>query len=326
VPRIFEKVHARIVSSAEKGPRLRRSIFQWAVKIGRERSRAINARQTPGTMLALKFGLADRLVFRKIRDLLGGRIWFAVSAGAPLSAEVGEFIQSMGIRVLEFYALTETITGTMTTFDECRFGTVGKPMPSCEVKLAEDGEIIVRGNNFMGYYDRPELTAELIRDGWVYTGDVGRWDSDGFLIITDRKKDLIITSGGKNIAPQNIENMLKRIPLVSLPMVYGDKKNYLTALITLDRAETEALAKDRGWQYPTYEDLTRSPEIQALIGKGVDRVNQELARYETIKKFVILPREFTQEDGEITPTLKLKRKPISEKHRSLLDSLYRDAE
>jgi long-chain acyl-CoA synthetase len=326
VPRIFEKVHARIVSSAEKGPRLRRSIFQWAVKIGRERSRAINARQTPGTMLALKFGLADRLVFRKIRDLLGGRIWFAVSAGAPLSAEVGEFIQSMGIRVLEFYALTETITGTMTTFEECRFGTVGKPMPGCEVKLAEDGEIIVRGNNFMGYYDRPELTAELIRDGWVYTGDVGRWDSDGFLIITDRKKDLIITSGGKNIAPQNIENMLKRIPLVSLPMVYGDKKNYLTALITLDRAETEALAKDRGWQYPTYEDLTRSPEIQALIGKGVDRVNQELARYETIKKFVILPREFTQEDGEITPTLKLKRKPISEKHRSLLDSLYRDAE
>lgn len=326
VPRIFEKVHARILSSAEKGSRLRQLIFRWAVKVGREWSRKINAHKAPGTMLTLKFGVADRLVFRKIRDLLGGRIRFAVSAGAPLSANVGEFIQSMGIRVLEFYALTETITGTMTTFDESRFGTVGKPMPGCEVKVAEDGEILIRGNNFMGYYNRPELTAELIREGWVHTGDVGRWDADGFLIITDRKKDLIITSGGKNIAPQNIENMLKRIPLVSLPIVYGDRKNYLTALITLDRAETEALAKERGWQYGTYEDLTRSPEIEAVIRKGMDGVNQELARYETIKKFVILPREFTQEDGEITPTLKLKRKPISEKYRSLIDSMYDNRE
>jgi len=178
----------------------------------------------------------------------------------------------------------------------------------------------------MGYYNRPELTADLIREGWVHTGDVGRWDADGFLIITDRKKDLIITSGGKNIAPQNIENMLKRIPFVSLPIVYGDRKNYLTALITLDRAETEALAKERGWQYGSYEDLTRSPEIEAVIRKGMDGVNQELARYETIKKFVILPREFSQEHGEITPTLKLKRKPISEKYRSLIDSMYNDGE
>jgi long-chain acyl-CoA synthetase len=169
------------------------------------------------------------------------------------------------------------------------------------------------------------MTKEVIKDGWVYTGDIGRWDSEGFLIITDRKKDLIITSGGKNIAPQLIENMLKRIPLVSLPMVYGDQRNYLTALITLDQAETEALAKERGWKYLTYEELIRSPEINAVIGKGVDRVNQELARYETIKKFIILPREFTQEDGEITPTLKLKRKPICEKYRRLLDSMYDEA-
>ena len=325
VPRIFEKVHDRIVATAEKGSSLKRRIFHWAMKIGRERSRRINAHKAPGTIFTLKFRVADRLVFRKIRDLLGGRIQFAVSAGAPLSAEVGEFVQSLGIRVLEFYALTETITGTMTTFDESRFGTVGKPMPGCEVELAEDGEILVRGNNFMGYYNRPDLTKELIKDGWVCTGDVGRWDPDGFLIITDRKKDLIITSGGKNIAPQLIENMLKRIPLVSVPMVYGDRKNYLTALITLDRAETEALAKERGWQFPTFEALTRSPEIHAEISRGMDKVNQELARYETIKKFVILPREFTQEDGEITPTLKIKRKPIIEKYRSLLDSMYTEA-
>jgi len=326
VPRIFEKVHDRVCATAEKGSLLKRLIFHWAMKIGRERSRRINAHQASGTIFMLKFGIADRLVFRKIRDLLGGRIQFAVSAGAPLSADVGEFVQSLGIRVLEFYALTETITGTMTTFDESRFGTVGKPMPRCEVKLAEDGEILIRGNNFMGYYNRPDLTKELVREGWVCTGDVGRWDPDGFLIITDRKKDLIITSGGKNIAPQLIENMLKRIPIVSIPMVYGDQRNYLTALITLDRVETEALAKDRGWQFPTFEDLTRSPEIHAEISRGVDRVNRELAKYETIKKFVILPREFTQEDSEITPTLKIKRKPIIEKYRSLLDSMYTEAE
>jgi long-chain acyl-CoA synthetase len=325
VPRIFEKVHDRIVATAEKGSLLKRRIFHWAMKIGRENSRRINAHEAPSRMLMLKFSVADWLVFRKIRDLLGGRIQFAVSAGAPLPAEVGEFVQSLGVRVLEFYALTETITGTMTTFDESRFGTVGKPMPGCEVKLAEDGEILIRGNNFMGYYNRPDLTEELIREGWVYTGDVGRWDSDGFLIITDRKKDLIITSGGKNVAPQLIENMLKRIPLVSIPMVYGDRRNYLTALITLDRAETEALAKDRGWRFSTFEDLTRSPEIHAEIGRGVDKVNRELARYETIKKFVILPREFTQEDGEITPTLKIKRKRIIDKYRPLLDSLYTEA-
>jgi long-chain acyl-CoA synthetase len=325
VPRIFEKLHGRIISAAEKGSLLKRTVFNWAMKIGRERSRKIDAHQAPGLIFMLKFRIADRLVFRKIRDMLGGRIQFAVSAGAPLSADVGEFVQSLGIRVLEFYALTETITGTMTTFDENRLGTVGKPMPGCEVSLAEDGEILIRGNNFMGYYNRPDLTKELIKEGWVYTGDVGRWDSDGFLIITDRKKDLIITSGGKNIAPQLIENMLKRIPLVSLPMVYGDRRNYVTALITLDQAETEALARERGWKYLTYEELIRSPEINAEIGKGVDRVNQELARYETIKKFIILPREFTQEDGEITPTLKLKRKPICEKYRHLLDSMYDEA-
>ncbi len=322
VPRIFEKLHDRIVATAAKGSLLKRLIFNWAMKIGREGSRRINNHVESGTIFMLKSGLADRLVFRKIRDLLGGRIQFAVSAGAPLSADVGEFVQSLGVRVLEFYALTETITGTMTTFDESRFGTVGKPMPGCEVCLAEDSEILIRGNNFMGYYNRPDLTKELIKDGWVYTGDIGRWDSEGFLIITDRKKDLIITSGGKNIAPQLIENMLKRIPLVSLPMVYGDQRNYLTALITLDRAETEALAKERGWKYTTYEELTQSPEINAEVAKGVDRVNLELARYETIKKFAILPREFSQEAGEITPTLKLKRKPICEKYRSLLDSMY----
>jgi long-chain acyl-CoA synthetase len=282
----------------------------------------LNAHRPLSPALKLKFALADKLVFRKIRNALGGRLWFAVSAGAPLSAEVGEFIHSIGIDVLEFYALTETICGTMTTFEQCRFGTVGKPMPGTEVKLAPDGEILIRGNNFMGYYNKPELTADLITDGWCSTGDVGRWDEDAFLVISDRKKELIITSGGKNISPQNIENMLKRIYPISLAMVYGDNKKYLTALITLDQAETEALASEMGVSYRTFEELTQSREIRDLIQKGITEVNSKLARYETIKKFVILPREFSQEDGEITPTLKLKRKSIIRKYGNLLEALY----
>lgn len=322
VPRIFEKVYARISSTAEKGSPIKRGLFRWAVGVGRRRSRALNAHEPVPMGVALQFGVADRLVFRKIRDALGGRLQFAVSAGAPLSAEVGEFIHSIGVQVLEFYALTETISGSMTTFEQCRYGTVGKPMPGCEITLAEDGEVLIRGNNYLGYWNRPDLTAQTVRDGWCYTGDVGRWDDKGFLVITDRKKDLIITSGGKNISPQNIENLLKRVPLVSIPMVYGDKRNFLTALITLDRAETEAYARDTGIRYATYEELTQSPEIREYIRNGIDSVNQSLARYETIKDFVILPREFSQEEGEITPTLKLKRRPIRDKYAALLDGLY----
>jgi long-chain acyl-CoA synthetase len=180
----------------------------------------------------------------------------------------------------------------------------------------------MRGNNFLGYHNKPELTAETIRDGWCYTGDIGRWDDDGFLIITDRKKDLIITSGGKNISPANIENLLKQIPLVSLPMVYGDNRNYLTALVTLDAAETELYAREHEIAFSSFEELTRHPEIVGIVRAGIDRVNETLAKFETIKKFIILPREFSQEAGEITPTLKVKRRVIVEEFKGLLDSLY----
>ena len=324
VPRVFEKVYARIASAAEKGSSLKRLVFRWAVDVGRQRSRKLNAHKPLSPMLRFKFDIADKLVFQKIREMLGGRLWFAVSAGAPLSAEVGEFMHSIGIQILEFYALTETISGTMTTFEHCRYGTVGKPMPGVEVKLAADGEILIRGNNFMGYYNKDELTAELLMDGWICTGDVGRWDEDRFLIITDRKKDLIITSGGKNISPQNIENMFGSVPLVSHVMVHGDRRQYLTALVTLSQVETEALAQERGISYRTYEELTQSHEIRDQIQKRIDEVNSKLARYETIKKFIILPREFCQEEGEVTPTLKLKRKSIREKYGHILDSLYEE--
>ncbi len=323
VPRIFEKVYARITASASEGSAVKRRLFAWAVSVGRRRSRLLNGHKPLPAALKAQFAVADALVFKKIRAALGGRLTFALSAGAPLSAEVGEFIHSVGIQVLEFYGLTETVGGTMTTFDACKYGTVGRQMPGFEVRIAPDGEILMRGNNFLGYHNKKDLTAEIIRDGWCYTGDIGMWDEDGYLVITDRKKDLIITSGGKNISPANIENLLKQIPLVSMPMVYGNNKNYLTALFTLDQAETEAFARRQGIAFSSFEELTKHPEIEAVIRRGVDEANEKLAKFETIKKYIVLPREFSQQEGEITPTLKVKRRVISERYRDLIESLYR---
>lgn len=322
VPRIFEKVYARIVSVAEKGSFIKRLLFRWAVGVGRKRSRLLNNKKRLSPFLRLKFALADALVFKKIRAMLGGGLTFALSAGAPLSPEVGEFIHSVGIQVLEFYGLTETVGGTMTTFDHCRYGTVGKTMPGFEVKLAPDGEILIKGNNFMGYHKQPKMTEGLIKDGWCYSGDVGRWDEDGFLIITDRKKDLIITSGGKNISPQNLENHLKQIKLVANAMVYGDRKKYLTALITLDEAELLDFAKEMGLDDSDFDKLTKNPEVVKIVEEGVEKVNSKLPSYETIKKFRILPRDFSQEEGEITATLKIKRKVLKERYGDIIESMY----
>jgi long-chain acyl-CoA synthetase len=322
VPRIFEKVYARIVSVAEKGSFVKRLLFRWAVDVGRKRSRRLNNKKRLSPLLRAKFAIADALVFKKIRAMLGGGLTFALSAGAPLSPEVGEFIHSVGIQVLEFYGLTETVGGTMTTFDHCRYGTVGKTMPGFDVKLAPDGEILIKGNNFMGYHKQPKMTKELIKDGWCYSGDVGRWDEDGFLIITDRKKDLIITSGGKNISPQNLENHLKQIRLVANAMVYGDRKKYLTALITLDEAEVLDFAKELGIEGANYAGLTKNPEVVKIVEEGVKKVNAALPSYETIKKFRILPRDFSQEEGEVTATLKIKRKVLKERYGDIIESMY----
>ena len=322
VPRVFEKVYARIVSAAEKGSALKRLLFRWAVSVGRRRSRAITAGKSPSLFTRIQYAVASALVFKKIKNVLGGKLEFAVSAGAPLSAEVGEFIHSIGVVVIEFYGLTETVGGTMTTFSEFRYGTVGKAMPGFEVTLAPDGEILIRGNNFKGYHNRPELTDQVLRDGWCYTGDVGRWDDDGFLVITDRKKDLIITSGGKNVSPQNIENRLKQIPLVANAIVIGDGRNYLTALLTLDPEEARLFAAELGIPPDTEEEIARHPSIRDVIEKGIEAANADLARFETIKKFAVLPHDFTQDRGEITPTLKLRRKVILERYADVIGSLY----
>ncbi len=322
VPRIFEKVYARILAAMKDAPAAKRLLFHTAVRIGRRRSRVLNSGKKMSPFIAFSFKLADLLVFKKIRDRLGGRLEFAVSAGAPLSADVGEFIHSIGVQVIEFYGLTETLGGTMTTFDECRYGTVGMAMPGFEVKIADDGEILIRGNNFMGYCNKPDLTRDMIRDGWCHTGDIGYFDEDGFLVINDRKKELIVTSGGKKISPQQIENLVKKIPLVSNAMVYGDNKNYLTAIITLDGEESQQFCERNNLHLQDGRELNRSEEIRDVIQKGIDAVNDTLAKFETIKNFTILPGDFSLEEGEITPTLKIKRKVITERYRQEIEAMY----
>lgn len=323
VPRILEKVHARIVAGAHQGSALQAKLFDWAVQKGRIRGQALLAGKTLSAGQTMAYKLADRLVLSRIRERLGGRLRFAVSAGAPLSAEVGEFVHSLGVQVLEFYGLTETLGGTMTTFEKCRYGTVGMAMPGFEVSLAEDGEILIRGNNFMGYFNRPDLTAEAVKeDGWCYTGDVGQWDDDGFLKITDRKKDLIITSGGKNISPQNLENILKTLPLIANAMVFGDRRKYLTALITLEPEDTENWARSRNIQYNNFAELSQNKELREYLTERIEEMNQGLARFETIKRFAVLERDFSQEHGEITPTLKVRRKVVTETYRHLLEAMY----
>ena len=324
VPRIFEKVYARIAGTAEKGSAIQRIVFRWAVQTGRRRSRLINVHKPLPLLLRLAWRMANRLVFNKIREALGGRLEFAVSAGAPLSAEVGEFIHSIGIQVIEFYGLSETIGGTMTTFTQCRYGTVGKAMPGFEVKLAPDGEILIRGNNFLGYHNRADLTEASMQDGWFLTGDVGLWDNDGFLIITDRKKDLIITSGGKNISPQNIENSLQMSPYIEQAAVIGDNRNFLTALIVPAFPDLERWALANGIGTVTRKDLLRRAEVISLFDSEIGKHTMHLGRVEQIRKYVLLDESWSQETDELTPTLKLKRSIINQKYAKQIEGLYAD--
>jgi long-chain acyl-CoA synthetase len=261
------------------------------------------------SFLALQERVADRLVFTKVRDRLGGRLRVGVSGAAPLSTDVIEFFHALGVPVIEGYGLTETASSaTVNEPDDFRIGTVGRPVEGAEIRLAEDGEILIRSDAvFAGYYKEPDASAAaLAGDGWLYTGDVGELDADGFLRITDRKKDLIITAGGKNIAPQNLENALKASRFVSQAIVVGDRRPYVTALVTLDEVEFASAGRDR----------------QQLVQELVDEVNRDRTRVEQIKRFVILPREFSQEQGEVTPTLKLRRTVIHEHFADEIEKLY----
>jgi long-chain acyl-CoA synthetase len=325
VPRLYEKFYAAVLAKVNQEGGLKKWIFLWALSVGREVS-AQRQRKDPVTgWLSVKFSLADRLVFGKIRGRLGGRLRFFVSGGAPLAREIAEFFHAMGILILEGYGLTETPSVVSAqSMDQFKFGTVGKPLPGTEVRIASDGEILIRGPHvFKEYYRNPEATQEVIDpEGWFHSGDIGAIDEDGFLRITDRKKDIIVTSGGKNIAPQNVENLLKNDPFVSQSLVYGDRRKYLTALITLSAEDIVKWAGQNGIQEKAPVLLAKNPKVEAMMRGRVDEINRQLATFEQIKKFVLLGADFTQETGELTPTLKVKRKVVIKKYGNLLDALY----
>jgi long-chain acyl-CoA synthetase len=325
VPRLYEKFYARVLSKVEEDGGLKQAIFQWALGVGREASRRRQRGEEVRGVLAWKNAVADRLVFGKIRERMGGRLRFFISGGAPLAREIAEFLHALGILILEGYGLTETSTvTTVNRLERYKFGTVGKALPGTEIRLAPDGEILVGGPHiFREYFNDPASTREAIdAEGWLHTGDIGVIDEEGFLRITDRKKDIIVTSGGKNIAPQNVENLLKNDRYVSQAFVYGDRRKYLTALITLSPEEIVAWAAQKGLAERDAEALARHPEVEKLIRGSVEEVNRGLASFEQVKKFVVLGRDFSQETGELTPTLKVRRKVVVEKYGRLLDALY----
>jgi long-chain acyl-CoA synthetase len=326
VPRVFEKVYGRILSGVAAASPVRRGIFHWALGVGRRASQLEqHGRALPASLRAQK-ALADRLVFGKLRAAFGGRLRFCVSGSAPLALEIAEFFHAVGILILEGYGLTETCPILSSNHpDAFKFGTVGRPFDGIELKIAEDGEIIARGPNIaQGYYRRQEDTAAVFEPGgWFHTGDVGEIDRDGFLRITDRKKDLIKTSGGSYVAPQHIENLLKGDPFVSHAMVEGDRRPYPVALVTVSPEELAKLARERGLGDKPPEELVRHPAVVERVRKIVDGANVHLASYAQVKRFAVLPHEFTQEGGELTPTLKVKRRDVRQKYADVIESLYR---
>ena len=326
VPRVFEKVYAGVLANAQAGSALKRRIFDWAVAVGREVSRHQQRGQPVPAGLELKRKIAHKLVFSKLHARLGGRLQWAVSGGAPLSRDIAEFFHAAGILLLEGYGLTETCPAlTFNRPDRYKFGSVGQALPGIELKIAADGEILARGPNVAtrGYYKQPDATREVFEpDGWFHTGDIGRLDEAGFLFITDRKKDLIVTAGGMNIAPQNIENLLKADPFISQVMVHGDRRPYPVALITLNPEELGKFAREQGVLTTDAAALVRHPKVVERVARTIEDKNTTLQSYAKIKKFSILPADFTLEGGELTPTLKVKRKVVAEKYRKELEGLY----
>jgi long-chain acyl-CoA synthetase len=325
VPRVFEKVYAKVLSGIEAGPALRQKIFYWALGVGRRVSQLARDGRPVPLGLRLQHDLAHWLVYRKLHAALGGRLRFCVSGGAPLSRDVAEFFHAVGVLILEGYGLTETCPIlSVNRLSRYKLGTVGQAFPRVELKIAEDGEILGRGPNIAkGYYRKPQETSEAFdRDGWFHTGDIGEIDADGFLRITDRKKDLIKTAGGSHIAPQHIENLLKRDPVVSQALVYGDGRPYPVALITLDADEVSKFARNASLGDRPVAELVKNPAVVERARRVVDAANGELASYARVKRFALLPIDFSQESGELTPTLKVKRRAVAARYADLIESLY----
>ena len=326
VPRIYEKAYAAILTRVAADTPIKRRIFQWATNVGRATIQCQQSGRPIPAGLRLRHSLADRLVFHKIRELFGGRLDYAVTAGAPLERKILEFFNSAGVLLLEGWGLTETSGGfTVNHVDRYRLGSVGLPYFGHEIRIAEDGEILVRGPCvFVGYHNNPQATAEALDpDGWFHTGDVGMLDADGFLSIVDRKKDLLITAAGKNIAPQLVENTLKTVPCVSQVAVYGERKPYLVALLTLDPDAVRAWAAEHSVTYGEIAEVYANPQFRAYLDEGVQRANSRLARYETIKYYDVLSEEFTVENDMLTPSLKIRRRVIQQRYHDRFEALYR---
>jgi long-chain acyl-CoA synthetase len=322
-PRIFEKVRARVMMGAASG--IKGKIFNWAFGVGRKTVPIRLAGGQPRGVLGVQHTLADRLVFSKIKDRMGGKIRFFVSGSAALNREVQEWFYAADLLILEGYGLTETSAASCVNNPRAtRFGTVGPPLPGTQVKIAEDGEILIKGPGVMrGYHNLPEATAESLQDGWFASGDIGELDDAGYLKITDRKKDLIKTSGGKYVAPQKVEGTLKAVcPYLSQVIVHGESRKYVTALVTLDQDAIVEWGSAAGHETSPYESFVSSAAVHDLIEGYVAQANKQLERWETIKKFAILPAELSVDEGEITPSLKVRRKAVEKKYGEVLNSLY----
>lgn len=327
VPRVYEAMHERILNSVKEGSPTKQKIFHWSVGVGSKVSQAIQQKKKPSAGLSLKASIANKLVFEKLKAVTGGRLRFFVSGGAPLSKAIAEFFHAAGILILEGYGLTETSPVICVNRpDQWKFGTVGPVIPGIEVKIAEDGEILSRGPHIMqGYFNKPSDTAEAIdADGWFYTGDIGEIDEEGFLTITDRKKNLLILSNGKNVAPQPIENQLKQSPYISEIMLLGDQRRTITALIVPNYDAIKEYAAEQQLEAEDMSALLQTQEIQRLIRGEINQYSSDFADFERVRMFTLMAEEFSEESGEMTPTLKLKRSVIMENHKAAIDQMYGD--
>lgn len=326
VPRIWEKYYSAILIKMSDATWFKKAVFFTALKIGQKRAALMMDFVKSPLYLELLFKLASLAVFRKLKERMGfDRFRVAYSGAAPISPDVLRFFQSIGVNLIEGYGQTEgTGVTTMSRIGKVKFGTVGPPLPGVEIKIAEDGEILVKSPSvFKGYYKNEKATQETVKDGWLYSGDVGVIDGDGFLKITDRKKDIIVTAGGKNITPQYIENKLKSSIYINDAVVIGDRKKFLSCLVMIDEDNVVKYAQDKKIQFSTYKDLTQAPEIKELIQTEVDKVNETLSRVENIRKFAILPKKLYEEDGEVTPTMKVKRGHVNEAFKDIIAGMYK---
>ncbi|MEA2156480.1 MAG: long-chain acyl-CoA synthetase [Solirubrobacteraceae bacterium] len=324
VPRIFEKIHTAATAKVQAAGGAQLKVFRWAFDVGRKVRAREREGRAPGRLLQAQYDFADRLVLNKVRALFGGRIQLALTGAAPIDEEIITFFHAAGVWVLEGYGMTETsAVVTLNTIAEHKVGTVGRALPGTELRIAEDGEVLMRGPQiFTGYYEDEQSTRATLVDGWLHSGDLGEIDADGYLHITGRKKDLIITSSGKNVSPSNIESALTQSRWVSQAVVYGDRRQYLTALLTLDPDEAPALAEKLGLDSADLAALAVDPAVRAELQAAVDESNKRFARIEQVKRFAILERDLSQEHDELTPTLKVKRNVVYERYADTFKSLY----